>query len=210
MNSIFAIGEQISVVRRQHINTTSKVFCVQSGYIGMYVGAGKKRHMLVILKTGDVFPLNLAFSNQLWQSAIHYIALSTATLRALPRDSYVGNSGDNDVAALQEKLVRALDGYTWLMERVVNLLAFDVASRFYMRMLMLADLLGSKESDTVIFEIPLSYVDIAESIGTTRETVNRLITALQNEGILSVEKRIITIHSISKLTALYSAHSQIK
>lgn len=203
MNSDFQVGEYINVARRQVINTANKVFRVESGFIGLYVGTGKKRHMLVMMRAGDVFPLDLALNNPVWQSEVHYIALSTATLHAQSRVDYLGTKDGMDVVELQEKLDRAIERYSWLMERIVNLLTYDVARRFYMRMLTLAELLGTKVDDTVVLEIPLTYVDIAESIGTTRETVNRLVTALQNEGIMSVDKRIITIHSISELAALY-------
>jgi CRP/FNR family transcriptional regulator len=161
--------------------------------------------MLVMMKEGNIFPLVLTADTPLWQSAVDYVAMSDAALLAVPRKDYLRKRDNVSRSDLEQELEMKTRGNNWLMERVVNLLIYDVSKRLYMRLILLADFLGTRQGDTAVLDAPITYVDIAESIGTTRETVNRLITSLQKDGILSIEKRVITIHSLNRLEKLYRA-----
>jgi CRP-like cAMP-binding protein len=203
----FRSGDQVNAARRQVIDTTGKVFCIDTGYIGLYVGTGKGRRLLAMMKSGNIFPLYIK-GNPIWQSEVHYIAMSKVSLYALPREKFLRDRENMDKSELQEKLAKSMQGNVWLMDRIINLLMHDVSRRLYLRLILLAEYLGVKHGDTVTLEIPLTHVDIAESIGTSRETVNRLVSSLQNDNVISIEKRIITIKSLSKLRALYDATSE--
>lgn len=199
----FELGEQVKFAKRKLIDTTDKVFYIDSGYIGVYIGAGKYRQLLVMMKEGNTFPLALSSDVPLWQSGVYYTALSDAALHVISRQDYLRSRDKMGKKELEQELYIKTRGNSTLMERVVNVLNNDVSKRLYLRLIYLADFLGVIRGDTATLDIPLSYIDLAESIGTTRETVNRLISSLQNEGILSVNKRIITINSLSKLEELY-------
>lgn len=199
----FESGEQVKFTKRNVIDTTNKVFCIDSGYIGVYIGTGKNRQMLVMMKEGNTFPLALTSDVPLWQSGVYYIAMSNAVLRVLSREDYLRSRNKMAKLELEQELYVKTRGNSTLMERVVNLLTYDVSKRLYLRLIYLADFLGVIRGDMATLDIPITYIDLAESIGTTRETVNRLISSLQSEGVLSVNKRIITINSLRKLEELY-------
>lgn len=203
----FESGEKINVAKRQVIDTADKVFYVNSGYIGVYIGTGKYRQLLVMMKEGNTFPLALTSDVPLWQSEVYYRTMSDTVLHALSREDYLRTRDKMGKKELEQELFVKTRGNSTLMERVVNLMTTDIARKLYMRLIYLADFLDVIRGDTAVLSMPLTYVDIAESIGTTRETVNRLITSLQNEGILTVNKRIITINSLSKLEELFKASS---
>lgn len=202
---VFESGDQVTVARRQTIDTDNKVYYVESGYVALYIGKGRNRRLLVTLKEGNLFPLNLSSRSVIWESECHYVTISDASLRVIPRDKFHPDGGSLDKKELQHRLERSIEGNSWLLERIVNLLTYDVTKRFYMRLIMLAEYAGIKDKDTIVLEVPLTYQEIAESIATTRETVNRMVTQLQNEGVISIDKRIITIKSVKKLRALYEA-----
>lgn len=209
MYKIFESGEKCKIKRRQLIYTADKVFAIESGFIGVYVGQGKDRRLLVLMKEGNTFPLALTAETPLWQSEVYYYTLSNATVYALPKDEYLHSKSNLSRKDLELELEVKTRGNNTLMERVVNLLTKDVSRRLYMRLLMLADFIGTKNGDSAVLDTPMTYIDIAESIGTTRETVNRLVTGLQHDGILCVNKRIITINSLSKLEDLYKARRDV-
>jgi CRP/FNR family transcriptional regulator, cyclic AMP receptor protein len=204
---IFESGEHISVARRHTIETEDKVFYIESGYVALYIGAGRNRRLLVTLRAGNMFPLNMSSRSAIWQSECHYVAMSNVSAYVIPRDKFLPSKGNLNKKELQKRLEGSVEGNSWLLERIVNLLTYDVSKRLYMRLIMLAEYAGSKDEDTVVLEVPLTYQDIAESIATTRETVNRLVTALQNDDIISIDKRIITIKSMRKLRQLYESRS---
>lgn len=204
----FESGELINVAKRQIIDTTDKVFYIKEGIVGVYVGLGKNRRKLISMIHGNTFPLDLAYKSPLWQSDIHYIAFTDTLLYVLPREKFMHEQKSMDKKELLDKLEEAKQRNTWLMERIINLLTYDVGKRLYLRLILLAEYLGTKDNGKIILNIPITYVDIAESIGTTRETINRLITSLQKDGIVSIEKRIITIESLSKLKKLYESEGK--
>lgn len=201
----FESGEQVKVAKRQVIDTVDKVFYINSGYVGVYIGAGKHRQMLVMMKEGNTFPLALTSDVPLWQSEVYYKTMNDTALYVLSRQDYLRTRDKMGKKELEQELFVKTRGNSTLMERVVNLMTSDISRKLYMRLIYLADFLDAIRGDTAVLNMPLTYVDIAESIGTTRETVNRLITSLQNDGILSVNKRIITINSLSKLEELFKA-----
>lgn len=201
----FESGEIIKIKKRRVIDTTNKVFAIEDGFVGVYVGQGKGRRLLVLMKEGNIFPLALSSETPLWQSEVYYYTLGNTTLYALPIDEYLRSKANLSREDLKKELETKTRGNNTLMERVVNLLTYDVSRRLYMRLILLADFVGCKKDDKAVLDTPMTYVDIAESIGTTRETVNRLITVLQNDGVVSVKKRIITINSLSKLEELYKS-----
>lgn len=203
----FESGEQVKVAKRQVIDTTGKVFYINSGYVGVYIGTGKHRQMLVMMKEGNTFPLALTSDVPLWQSEVYYKTMSDTVLHELSRQDYLRTRDKMGKKELEQELFVKTRGNSTLMERVVNLMTNDISRKLYMRLIYLADFLDAIRGDTAVLNMPLTYVDLAESIGTTRETVNRLITSLQNEGILSVNKRIITINSLSRLEELFKATS---
>jgi DNA-binding transcriptional regulator LsrR (DeoR family) len=50
-----------------------------------------------------------------------------------------------------------------------------------------------------VFDLSMTRVDIANYLGMAVETVSRLLTQLQNEQVIKVEKRRVSIVNITKL-----------
>jgi CRP/FNR family transcriptional regulator len=152
------------------------------------------------MQPGTVFPLDtsLAYGSAFWGLEIYYRALTNATIYALPQSVY--DRASRATSALKgQQLDVAIRAQSLLVERIVNLFINDVAKRLHLRLILLAEYVGDKKGDTAVLKLPLTHVDMAESIGTTRETINRLMTKMQNDGYISVHKRIITIISVSRL-----------
>lgn len=78
-------------------------------------------------------------------------------------------------------------------ERLASLL-YDLAIRFEARGLAATE-----------FLLPMSRTDIANYLGLALETVCRLFTRLQDEGLLSINRKKIVIHNISAIHKLAGA-----
>jgi CRP-like cAMP-binding protein len=204
VQEFFESGEHINVAKRKTLEITDKMYRIQDGYIGLYMGSGKDRRLLVVMEAGTVFPLDLseAYGGELWSSAVYYRALTDATVYAISKKQYERATHANK-EIMEAEMNTAKRAQSLLMERMVTLLIGDVTKRLYMRLILLAAYLSNREGDSAVVKLPLTYVDIAESIGITRETVNRQMTKLQNKGLISVDKKIITINSVSRLEDLY-------
>lgn len=96
--------------------------------------------------------------------------------------------------ALMKVLLKNISAtFNLMVERVINLQSPDTRARLVKRLHFLARRFGVKDKSRVIIDIPLNYTDIALSIGTTRETVNRLLKRLEKEGILEIKAGTIII-----------------
>lgn len=204
MQEFFESGERIDVVKHQILGITNKMYRIHDGYIGLYIGYGKDRRLLVIMYEGTIFPLEFsyAYGSLLWGSEIYYRALTKATIHAISNEQYERATRASK-GAMEGQMNTTLRAQSLLMERLVTLFISDVTKRLYMRLILFAAYISDKTGDVAVLRLPLTYVDIAESIGTTRETVNRLMTKLQTIGLVSIDKRIITINSVSQLEDLY-------
>jgi len=62
--------------------------------------------------------------------------------------------------------------------------------------------------DIIVIKIPLTQKDIAGFTGLTRETVTNIIIKLKQQGIISVKKRLYTVHT-EKLRQQIEAETEI-
>ncbi|MDW7652047.1 MAG: Crp/Fnr family transcriptional regulator, partial [Bacillota bacterium] len=58
---------------------------------------------------------------------------------------------------------------------------------------------GNRTDEGVILDLDLTRQDMASMIGTSRETVARILSRFQKDGILSLDKQRITILDEEKL-----------
>jgi CRP/FNR family transcriptional regulator, cyclic AMP receptor protein len=85
-----------------------------------------------------------------------------------------------DLAAIRARRVAALArDLAWL----------DVATRIEERLLDLADRFGRPVPGGVLVALPLTQEDLAALTGTSRETANRALHALQREGRIAIAGR---------------------
>lgn len=52
---------------------------------------------------------------------------------------------------------------------------------------------GVKSSEGILIDLVLPHQELAKIVGTTRETVNRVLSALKKEGIIKIERQTITV-----------------
>jgi len=85
-----------------------------------------------------------------------------------------------------------------LQQRLQNM-SGDVRQRFIAFLLKLADEYGVEENGRTVLSIPLTHQEWANLLGTTRETVSRIINQLKKERMLSTDKRHIILHNRNRL-----------
>lgn len=101
----------------------------------------------------------------------------------------------NIIASLSDRLRRTDN----LVEDVVFL---DIPARLAKKLLELSQSHGKKNPDSSIeIELRLTQLDIANMLGTTRESVNRQLVAFQERGFITIDRQRITIlkpHDLEK------------
>jgi len=85
------------------------------------------------------------------------------------------------------------------MELVRDLSFKQVPHRLAGLLLKFGDEYGSGTEAGILINLPLSRQELADIVGTSRETITRELKKLEREGILQVNRRLITIVDLEQL-----------
>ena len=86
-------------------------------------------------------------------------------------------------------------------QRLKNLLFLSNRDRLTHLLLELAEQYGTREKGGLRLRIQLSHQDLANVIGSTRETVTVVLGEMQTEGLLSIGRRRIVILDVDRLAS---------
>ena len=152
--------------------------------------------IIATLRPGDFFG-ELALLDGAPRSATATALEATETL-VLPRPSFLElleeENGLRD--ALLAALVRELRRLTGHVEELHFL---DLAGRLAMRLTRLARDASPDARGEVRLDWPYTQTDLAAMIGGTRQSVNKLLSELVEEGLLRLERDTVVIADIDRL-----------
>jgi CRP-like cAMP-binding protein len=78
-------------------------------------------------------------------------------------------------------------------ERIESLALLDVTGRIAGVLLQLADYQGNKNQKNIQIKLRPTHQELANMVGTTRETVTRVLKQLENKNYISINGKDITI-----------------
>lgn len=121
-------------------------------------------------------------------------ACEQSEVLSVPQEAFRGFVASRPRAALlsMQVLSARLRG---LSDMVVNLVDDDVETRVAKLILRLGARYGVRDGDVVRLAIPLTHQEIADMVGTTRQTVTGVLMQLRRRGALSVDANRILIES---------------
>ncbi|MGH9557430.1 MAG: Crp/Fnr family transcriptional regulator [Terriglobales bacterium] len=82
-----------------------------------------------------------------------------------------------------------------LGEMFVNLVSDDVNTRIAKLILRLSARYGTRVGKEIFLNIPLTHQEMADMVGTSRQTVTSTLSTLKKQGILSIDNHRIHIES---------------
>jgi CRP/FNR family transcriptional regulator, cyclic AMP receptor protein len=155
-----------------------------------------KEHIINICSEGDVFGEATLFSN------IPYPASASVY-----EDSTIGIIKNSQLEALIQnntelalKIIKVLAKKLIFAQHKIKDLAFnDVFARTASQILKLAKEYGSKTDKGLTINIELSRQELADMVGTTRETVSRAIGKFKKEKSITEDNDKLVILNIEKL-----------
>ncbi|MEX1030386.1 MAG: Crp/Fnr family transcriptional regulator [Paenibacillaceae bacterium] len=162
------------------------VYFIQDGLVKAYkTDENGHEHIVSFLKTGDMFP-HTGFFNQNPYPATAEVIVDTQLL-AVPVRSF--EQLLLNIPAISIKLMRAMsEKIKELQEKFQELTGNDVQDRGILFLIKLAENYGTLRNGTVHIDVPMTNQEFADTIGSTRETVNRLINQLRKENILETNR----------------------
>lgn len=172
------------------------IYLINKGRVKVYKTTEDGREQIVnLLGKGDIFPhvgwyggsAYPATAESLEDGQLYFLYINkfTQLLEVNPRLT---------IKLLQEfdAKIRELQG------RLSNVLSRDMTEKILNILYSLAKNKGIETEEGYMLEIELTHQDIANMVGTTRETASRVISQLKKEGKLILDHKMLLIKEDSK------------
>jgi CRP/FNR family cyclic AMP-dependent transcriptional regulator len=199
---------QIVIARRYRKRTVifaegrdkEAVFFIVEGLVKTFkTDENGNEYIMSFLQPGEMFPHTGFFDPHPYPATAE--AIVDTRLLAIPVAAFEQLIGDSPLIAI--KLMRVMSGkIRELQEKVQELTGQDVQDRVIAFLIKLADNYGQRKEGRIQIALPMTNQEFANTIGTTRETVNRLINQLRKEQILELHRSGYTIYRYDALQAL--------
>lgn len=195
-NAIFDTYKKNAIIFLQG-GTPNGIYCVHSGKIKIVmVNNEGKESISRIANPGSIIGHRALFSGEVFHASA--IALEDAVVVFFHKDYILNLLKLHPVVAL--KLLSQLSESVGTSDLFsANLVHKNVRERLAGQLLKLKEDYGVKENNHYRLNIKLTREEMAAMIGTTHETLVRLITELKNEEIIIQEGKIIIIINEKKL-----------
>lgn len=159
------------------------VYFEESGLVKVYsLSHDGSEHDHLFYGPGDVFPIMWAVEGVLRN--VYYETMEEAAFWLLPKPEFLAFVQSRADISYQ-LLERTVGLFKLYAGQIDNLLYSDAAERVAFRLLALLNRYRIRDGDSYILDMPLTNRDMARSVATSRETVNRVFARFKRHGILT-------------------------
>lgn len=180
------------------------VFYIRSGLVkASDITRYGNENLLIIRKSGEIFPLIWAISGQ--ERRVAYKALVPTTALRINRENFLDfmRRSPETLAPLMDM---TLEMYRLHSERIINLEFRSVRERIISFLLTMSQRFGRQTPHGLLIDVPLRHQDIASSVNTSRETASRQLAHLESKGLIENEASRILLKDLSSLQAHVTQH----
>lgn len=170
--------------------TGNYMYLVLSGKVKVAkAGTGGKETILAIHRTGDFFGEMSLLDGK----------TAPATVSAMEDSKIISVSGidfhkyllHNEKVMLQ--IIQVLCARLRQVWQTQSLSSSTADARIRMGVYQLAKRHGIRDAHGTIIDLKITHQELAEMVGTSRETVTRVLTRLREQGIIEIDQRRITL-----------------
>jgi CRP/FNR family transcriptional regulator, cyclic AMP receptor protein len=170
--------------------TGNYMYLVLSGKVKVSkAGAGGRETILAIHRTGDFFGEMSLLDGK----------TAPATVSAMEDSKIISLSGadfhkylmHNEKVLLQ--IINVLCGRLRQVWQTQSISSSSAEAKIRMGVYQLSKRHGIQDAHGTIIDLKITHQELAEMVGTSRETVTRVLSHLRDEGIIEIEQRRITL-----------------
>lgn len=172
-------------------NWPKGVYFIEKGKVKIYqTNSEGKEQILFIYSKGESFGYRPLLSGE--PNPVSAKTLEDSVLEFIPGNAFI--KALNRSSVLPNKLLRALSReYTVWANQVSSFAQRGVRERVALCLLILSEQYKKETRTDVPVEIPISRDDLANYVGSTKETVVRMLRHFKNEKIILTKGRKIII-----------------
>lgn len=173
------------------------VFFIQSGAVKTFkVDKNGNEQIINLLHDGEMFP-HIGFFDESPYPATAEVIQDTELLVIPIRDFEELMLKHPQIAVKMLKIMS--EKISTLTERIQTFISQDVHYRVVFTLIRLALESGKQKSNKIFITIPITNQDFANMIGSSRETVNRILNQLKKENLIDFDRNGIQINDINQL-----------
>ncbi len=196
LQNLLAIGKTRQYPKGGYIfsagDSSDSVYVLQSGQIKVFQITAEGRHVILwFCFCGEVFGLAEAVYGG--GRVLSAQACEDCTVLCVPRKEFNAYTETHGRAALVMMRVLACRARV-LGDMLVNLVNDDVNTRITKLILRLSACYGIRTGNEVHLNIRMTHQEIADMVGSSRQTVTKILGQLQCNGLLSIRNHRIRIH----------------
>lgn len=178
--------------------TGDGIYCIQTGLVGSrFVDVEGNSALLQLASAGTTVGYRSFLTKQIHGSSAEVLS-----------SSYICFIGNNSLSSLlisnpqigERFLQHAMQDMEDTESRLARSLTGNLENRFLHMILVLYQKHGYRDKDgKPIVEIPVKRSDIAEMIGSQPESISRVISKIQKQGLFKVEGRKVVIKNLGAI-----------
>lgn len=160
--------------------------------------ADGREFSLRLCKAGDLIGDSTLFSNHGQKHIFHAVAFRKS--RVVGIDKHKLNHLMKHDARLATYLMNEISENALRDNmKLVDLVMYGKKGALYSMLIRLANSYGEKKSDRIFINLALTNQELANFCGTSRENINRLLSDLRKNQVISIKNKYISIHNINFL-----------
>lgn len=205
-DALFALGTRRAYAKGDMVfragDPGMHVYFLESGRMKIWQPAGSGREVILwFCLPGEIF--GLAEVARGGGRVVCAQACESSLILTVSQEAFRGFIASSPKAALLslQVLSARLRG---LSDVLVNLVEDEADTRIAKLILRLGARYGRRDGRVIHLDIPLTHQEIADMVGTTRQTVTSTLSQMKKLGVLSIDTHRIHIESEELLTGLTS------
>jgi len=167
------------------------IYFVKKGQVKVYKTTEDGREQIVnILTSGDMLPHVGLFGDSVYPATAEALDdTEVYYLYVKPFTTFISHNPSISIKLLQEMDEKIRE----IQARLSNVLNKDMREKILSVLLSLARSKGTQTDSGYQVDLELTHQDIADMVGTTRETASRILGQLKREGLIRMENHVISI-----------------
>lgn len=200
-------GERIHYTKEQHLvwekDKSSWVFFLKSGFVrASFTHTEGTERIIGYFVPGHVFAQSGSFMG-VHDGTLSYTAKTPAVAYRMRHATFL-RLVHEDTSLMKEYLAMTLRNQVFLIDRIVYQGEKGLYRKCARWLLFMATYYGRSSGTRCEIEIPITQNTAAEFMHTTRESLNVILRRLADEKIISIERKRLTILSMTRLRKILS------
>ena len=180
-------------------STFSSIFAVRSGSVkSVYISEEGSEQITGFYLPGEILGMDGLDNNTYRNSAI---ALETSSICEIPFNKI--EALNQQIPSLQRHLFQLMGREITNDQQLISLLTKGSSEqRITTLLLSLSSRNHRRQLSSIEFLLPMSRTDLGNYLGLTIETVSRVFSRLQKQGIIHTERRLVSILEFDELKSI--------